>query len=96
MDAHTLFAFGRTAMAHMPTDGIDPELAKLIVLGAFGLAGTTIGTYVFGAAWDDRNVMTLIGEKAYAAPALPDGWPPDIVAPEVDRPWPPQPPPPKR
>lgn len=67
----------------MPTAGVDPELAKMISLGVLGLAGTTIGTYVFGAAWDDRNVMTLIGEKAYAGtPAASDGWPQDIAMPE--------------
>ena len=69
--------------AFWPTEGIDTELAKLIVLGAFGLAGTTIGTYVFGAAWDDSNVMKTLGPEAYAAaPAAPPGWPADIVPPE--------------
>lgn len=72
--------------AFWPTEGIDPELAKLIVLGAFGLAGTTIGTYVFGAAWDDRNVMSTLGKEAYASTTtVPEGWPPDIAPPE--RPW---------
>ena len=37
---------------------LDPAmiaLAQTIVLGAFGLAGSTIGSYIFGAAWDDKN-----------------------------------------
>lgn len=64
----------------LPTAGVDPELAKMIVLGAYGLAGTTTGAYVFGAAWDDRNVMKLIGKDAYALE--PPAWPKDIVMPE--------------
>ena len=41
---------------------------------AFGLAGSVIGAYVFGAVWDDRNVMQHIGRDAYQdAPPPVDG-----------------------
>lgn len=35
--------------------GKDTNLANNIVLGCFALAGSTIGSYVFGAVWDDKN-----------------------------------------
>lgn len=35
--------------------GDDTMLFREIVSGAFLLLGATIGTYVAGAAWDDRN-----------------------------------------
>jgi len=37
----------------------------VIVMCSFGLAGSTIGSYVFAAVWDDRNVMKEIGPRAY-------------------------------
>jgi hypothetical protein len=50
---------------------------EVIVMCAFGLAGSTIGAYVFGAVWDDRNVMKEIGPRAYenAQPPFPPGDP---------------------
>lgn len=30
-------------------------LAQTIVISAFALASTTLGSYIFGAAWDDKN-----------------------------------------
>lgn len=35
--------------------GTDTALSGTIALGVIGLAGSTIGAYVFGAAWDDKN-----------------------------------------
>jgi hypothetical protein len=35
--------------------GVDTALAGTIALGCFGLAGSTVGSYIFGAAWDDKN-----------------------------------------
>lgn len=57
------------AMAKSPTGETD----NLIVMCAFGLAFTVIGSYVFGAAWDDRNyMMALKGFKGQLTDALPD------------------------
>lgn len=33
------------------------DLAQTIANGILILAGSVIGSYVFGAVWDDRNVM---------------------------------------
>lgn len=38
---------------------------EMIVMCSFGLAASTLGAYVFGAVWDDRNVMRILGPKAY-------------------------------
>lgn len=40
--------------------GQDTDLASTIANGVLILAGSVIGAYVFGAAWDDRNVMTAM------------------------------------
>ncbi|MFG1410268.1 hypothetical protein V5G24_04065 [Xanthobacter sp. VTT E-85241] len=39
--------------------GQDTDLAGTIASGVLLLAGSTIGAYVFGAAWDDRNTMVF-------------------------------------
>lgn len=41
------------------------SVLEVIVISAFGLAGSTIGAFVFAAVWDDRNVMKELGPKAY-------------------------------
>jgi len=77
-----LFCAG--AVAWLLGQGEDNELNRAIATGAFLLAGSTIASYVFGAAWDDRNVMTTLGPKAYQDQVLalppPDqtDWPADI------------------
>lgn len=38
--------------------GQDTDLASTIATGVILLAASVIGSYVFGAVWDDRNVMT--------------------------------------
>lgn len=35
--------------------GLDTPLLSTLALAVFGLAGSTIGTYVFGAVWDDNG-----------------------------------------
>ena len=49
--------------------GADTAVASTIVLGAFGLAGSTIGSYVFGAVWDDKatNEVEAVVNGAPAA-----------------------------
>lgn len=37
------------------------QLAETIASGVLILAGSVIGSYVFGAVWDDRNVMQSRG-----------------------------------
>lgn len=36
----------------------DTDLASTIANGVLILAGSVIGSYVFGAVWDDRNFMS--------------------------------------
>ncbi len=39
--------------------GSDTRLNETIVNSAFLLAGGVIGSYVFGAVWDDKNIASL-------------------------------------
>ncbi len=39
--------------------GSDTRLNETIVSSAFLLAGGVIGSYVFGAVWDDKNTASL-------------------------------------
>lgn len=45
--------------------GEDTALNQSIANGLILLAGGVIGSYVFGAAWDDKNVMNALGAGAY-------------------------------
>lgn len=65
----------------------DSRLHETIAYGLIGTAISTIGSYVFGAAWDDSNVMRTLGPEAYRDQAqnVPQGWPADIAPPEDDR-----------
>lgn len=39
--------------------GEDTELNATLVNGAYFLAGSVIGAYIFGATWDDKNLGGL-------------------------------------
>lgn len=39
--------------------GKDTDLSSTIANGLIILAGSVIGAYVFGAVWDDRNIMAM-------------------------------------
>lgn len=43
--------------------GADTRLNETIAQGLMILAGSVIGAYVFGAAWDDANVMKFGGDE---------------------------------
>lgn len=36
------------------------SVAEVIVVCAFGLGFATIGSYIFGAVWDDKNYMSMV------------------------------------
>lgn len=38
----------------------DSTVVSQAVLGALALAGGTIGSYVFGATWDDKNARAAV------------------------------------
>lgn len=42
---------------------------EVIVMCSFGLAFSVLGSYIFGAVWDDKNVMSLLGPQAYGGKA---------------------------
>ncbi len=37
--------------------GDDRGVNEVIVMASFGLAGSTLGAYIFGAVWDDGNYL---------------------------------------
>ena len=68
--------------------GEDTALNQSIANGLILLAGGVVGSYVFGAAWDDLNVMKTLGVDAYrvSAPGLPQDPPPGF--PQAGDPYP--------
>lgn len=60
----------------------DSRLHETIAMGVIGLFISTVGSYVFGAAWDDKNVMSSLGKDAYRSEIVPDGWPEGVAPPE--------------
>lgn len=62
----------------------DSRLHETIAYGLFGTGISVIGSYVFGATWDDMNVMKTLGREAYrdSGPSIPADWPSDIAPPE--------------
>ena len=42
-------------VTHIVLFGEDTRVNETVILGCFGLAGAVIGSYVFGAVWDDKN-----------------------------------------
>jgi hypothetical protein len=46
--------------------GADSTLLTTLATLNYGLAGATIGSYVFGAVWDDKNAM----DAGYAPPTI--------------------------
>lgn len=55
---------------------------EVVVIGAFGLALSVIGSYIFGAVWDDRNVMKELGPAAYIRLPEEQPRPPQIDGPQ--------------
>lgn len=43
----------------------DSRLQETIAYGLFGTFISTLGSYLFGATWDDKNVMQIFGKEAY-------------------------------
>lgn len=72
-------AFAAGVIVWLLVDGADTRLNETIAQGVMILAGSVIGAYVFGAAWDDSNVMRFGG--SFASEAGEGG--PDIM-PEIE------------
>lgn len=45
--------------------GDEREVLETVTSSAFILCGGVIGSYVFGAVWDDANIMKHMGKEAY-------------------------------
>ncbi len=63
--AMVLLVFCASTAAHWAGRGVDTQLCQTIVTSCALLSGSVIGAFVFGATWDDRNVMTILGPQAY-------------------------------
>ncbi len=74
--------FCAAVVGWLAVEGPSTPLNETIANGLILLAGGVIGSYVFGAAWDDLNVMKTLGGDAYRdSAAIPDGWPAGIAPP---------------
>lgn len=58
--------FCAAEVAYLTIWGQDTKLAEAIVTGAFLLAGSVIGSYVFGAVWQDLK----LDRRDEAGPAM--------------------------
>ncbi|MCO5083381.1 MAG: hypothetical protein M9955_17205 [Rhizobiaceae bacterium] len=63
--AMVVIVFVTSSFAQFGGVAVDNELNRTIVTSCFFLAGSVIGAFVFGAVWDDRNVMQILGPQAY-------------------------------
>lgn len=50
------------------------SVSEMIVISCFGLAGSIIASYIFGAVWDDKNYMYTLKPKQKEID--PDTWKP--------------------
>lgn len=52
-------AFCAAVVGYSVSVGGDSRVLETAVLGAFALSGAVIGSYVFGAVWEDNTVARL-------------------------------------
>ncbi|QHJ77395.1 MAG: hypothetical protein [Caudoviricetes sp.] len=48
--------------------GDDRSVHEMIIISAFGTAASVLGSYVFGAVWDDANVMKRLSHRQPRTP----------------------------
>jgi hypothetical protein len=53
---HGTLAFCALQAGYLTLWGADTRLNETLAVGAYALAGSVIGAYVFGAAWEDISV----------------------------------------
>ena len=51
--------FCASEILYLTVYGEDTRLAETIANGLIILAGSVIGAYVFGAVWDDKNILAM-------------------------------------
>ena len=64
--------FCALAVAYLIVLGRDTALHRDIANGLILLAGSTLGSYVFGAVWDDSSKRRAIVQSAELVAAAPD------------------------
>lgn len=52
---HATLIFCALCVVYVLVGKDERPVVEVIVLGAFGMATSVIGAYIFGAAWDDKN-----------------------------------------
>jgi len=63
-------------IVYVMIDGQDTRVDETIAMSAFALMGAVIGSYVFGAVWEDNTTRSTAGwEASPAINAPPPGWP---------------------
>ncbi len=65
---HATLVFSACVLIYLIGWGGDTRLNETIATGLIALSGMTIGSYVFGAVWDDKNVLEKAGLEAYRDP----------------------------
>lgn len=64
---HTTLLFCAFCVLWIMFKGDERSVHEVIVMSSFGLALSVIGSYIFGAVWDDKNVMQH-GRDGYRPP----------------------------
>lgn len=63
---HATLIFCAFCVLWIMVRGDDRAVNEVIVMCAFGLAFAVIGSYIFGAVWDDKNFMSTVRNKGLA------------------------------
>ena len=73
-----LFCAGCVLYAMAWGDATRSSVLEIIVMCSFGLAFAVIGSYIFGAVWDDKNFMSTVKPKGQSTDNYVDSdFPPD-------------------
>ena len=57
-------AYCAVVVLYLAIHGSDTALHQQIAIALVGLAGGTIGSYVFGAVWDDHSIRKFGGQDS--------------------------------
>lgn len=55
---HGILVFCALGITYILWRALDLRIYETALLGFFALAGSTIGSYIFGAVWDDNNARS--------------------------------------
>jgi hypothetical protein len=60
----TTLLYCALASAYIIFKGTDSRVYETVIMSSFGLAGMVIGSYVFGAVWDDKSRREMTTSRA--------------------------------